>query len=321
MEKIKLGVSACVIGEKVRFDSGHKRSSFVANDLVEFVDFVPVCPEVGIGLPVPRPTIRLLDRGPEFEGLRLVETKDVTADYTQKMQNFSEKKIQALLKMDLCGYVVCAKSPTCGMERVKVYRENGYVASEKIGVGMFTQILMDQLPWLPIEEDGRLNDPVLRENFVFRIFALHDFYQSMAEGITRHAIVKFHSRYKLVLMAHSPKDYKKLGQFVAAIADYDIDEFYQMYRTAFMRAIAHRASRKNNTNVLMHLQGYFKRDIDASQKEELASLIKAYHRGEMPLLAPLTLIHHHLRLHPDPYIEEQVYLNPYPEKLRLRYGL
>ncbi|EOD81193.1 putative protein YbgA [Grimontia indica] len=317
---IKLGVSACVIGDQVRFDSGHKRSHFVASELEPFVEFVPVCPEVGIGLPVPRPTIRLLDRG-EPIGVRLVETKDADADHTAKMVDFSKKKAEHLAGMELCGYVVCAKSPTCGMERVKVYRENGYVASEKIGVGLYTQQLIERMPWLPIEEDGRLNDPVLRENFVFRIFALRDFYDSMADGLSRRAIVEFHSRYKLVLMAHSPSAYKELGKFVADIANHDINDFYAEYRTRFMQAITQRATRKNNTNVLMHLQGYFKRALDKQQKAELADLIHAYRRGTMPLLAPLTLINHHLNQNPDPYLAQQSYLNPYPDSLRLRYGL
>lgn len=313
-----VGVSACVIGEKVRFDSGHKRSQFVVKDLGDYCEFVPVCPEVAIGLPVPRPTIRLLDT----EGdIRLVETKDPEQDHTAKMLAFSDRKAEELSRKPLRGYIVCAKSPTCGMERVKVYRENGYVAAEKIGVGMYTKALMEKMPWLPIEEDGRLNDPVLKENFVFRLFALDDFYRSMEEGISKDAIIKFHSRYKLVLMAHSPEHYRSLGRFVARIADYDIDEFYQEYRTRFMQALAVRATRKKNTNVLMHLQGYFKRDLNKDQKAELTDLILAYREGTMPLLAPLTLISHHLRNHPDAYLAQQAYLSPYPEALRLRYGL
>ncbi|MFD2178209.1 YbgA family protein [Veronia pacifica] len=316
--KFKLGVSACVIGEKVRFDRGHKRSSFVCRELSEFAEFVPVCPEVAIGLPVPRPTIRLLDHDNE---IRLVDTKDNDIDHTQKMITFSETKATHLSEQELCGYVVCAKSPTCGMERVKVYRENGYVAAEKIGVGLYTKALMEKMPWLPIEEDGRLNDPVLKENFVFRAFALRDLYDAMADGITKRAIIEFHSRYKLVLMAHCPKEYRALGQFVARVADHDIKEFFFEYRTRLMQALAFRASRKNNTNVLMHLQGYFKRSLDKKQKAELAELILAYRKGEMPLLVPLTLINHHLTMHPDAYIAKQKYLKPYPDSLRLRYGL
>ncbi|OOF00107.1 YbgA family protein [Salinivibrio sp. IB643] len=313
-----VGVSACVIGEKVRFDSGHKRSTFVTKELGPYVDFVPVCPEVGIGLPVPRPAIRLVDKGDL--SVKLVETKDQQKDYTDKMIAFSERKAEELEHKALRGYIVCAKSPTCGMERVKVYRENGY-ASDISGVGLYTQALMAQMPWLPIEEDGRLNDPILKENFVFRLFALDDLYKSVEGGVTKQTLVDFHSRYKLVLMAHSPERYRELGRFMANIGHYDIDAFFEQYRTAFMQAIAIRATRKKHTNVLMHLQGYFKNNLDKGQKAELANLIHAYRQGTMPLLAPLTLISHHLHNHPDDYLANQVYLKPYPDALRLRYGL
>ncbi|PCE65582.1 DUF523 and DUF1722 domain-containing protein [Salinivibrio sp. YCSC6] len=314
-----VGVSACVIGEKVRFDSGHKRSPFVTKELAPYVNFVPVCPEVAIGLPVPRPTIRLLDKG-NVGNIRLVETKDASKDHTERMVAFSERKADELAHKALRGYIVCAKSPTCGMERVKVYRENGYT-SDISGVGLYTQALMDRMPWLPIEEDGRLNDPILRENFVFRLFALDDLYRSVESGVTRKALVAFHSRYKLVLMAHSPERYRELGRFMANIAEYDIDDFFHQYRTQFMQSLAIRATRKKHTNVLMHLQGYFKNNLDKSQKAELTHLIHAYRQGTMPLLAPLTLIAHHLHNHPDDYLASQAYLKPYPDALRLRYGL
>ncbi|KKA43725.1 DUF523 and DUF1722 domain-containing protein [Salinivibrio sp. KP-1] len=313
-----VGVSACVIGEKVRFDSGHKRSPFVTKELAPYVDFVPVCPEVGIGLPVPRPAIRLVDKGDL--SVRMVETKDQQKDYTEKMTAFSEQKAEELAHKALRGYIVCAKSPTCGMERVKVYRENGY-ASDISGVGLYTQALMARMPWLPVEEDGRLNDPILKENFVFRLFALDDLYKSVEQGVTKKALVDFHSRYKLVLMAHSPEKYRELGRFMANIGHYDLDRFFEQYRTAFMQAIAIRATRKKHTNVLMHLQGYFKNNLDKRQKAELANLIHAYRQGTMPLLAPLTLISHHLHNHPDAYLANQAYLKPYPDALRLRYGL
>lgn len=318
MEMIKLGVSACVIGDKVRFDSGHKLNRFLCDEIGQFADFVPVCPEVGIGLPVPRPAIRLVDR--DNIGIRLVDTKNKENDHTDKMLSFSQKKIAALAKQELCGYVVCAKSPTCGMERVKLYLENGHSTNEGT-VGLYTKTLMKNMPWLPVEEDGRLHDPLLRENFIERIFALNDFYRSMRGGVTRNAIIEFHSRYKLVLMAHSVNSYKSLGQLVANIADYDEEEFYQIYRLRFMQTLSKMVSKKRHTNVLMHLQGYFKTKLTKPQKAELTQLIKAYHEGTMPLLAPLTLINHYLLEYPDPYLSQQKYLKPYPEELRLRYGM
>ncbi|OAN11546.1 hypothetical protein A3K86_21710 [Photobacterium jeanii] len=313
---IPVGVSACVMGQKVRFDGGHKRNLFVEEQLVEYFDFQPICPEVGIGLPVPRPTIRLLQRSDGEE--RLVATKDITKDYTDEMIIFSDKKISGL--DNLCGYVVCAKSPTCGMERVKLYIENGNTVPGG-SAGVYTRRLMETMPWLPVEEDGRLQDPFLRENFVFRVFTLNDFYQTMGGEPTRGKLINFHSRYKLVLMAHCPEAYKALGRMVADISNWDIDEFYHEYRLLFMEAIKNRANRRNNTNVLMHLQGYFKRYLDKEQKAELAEIIMDYRHGNMPLLAALTLINHHLRMHPDDYLKDQVFLNPYPQELKLRYAM
>jgi uncharacterized protein YbgA (DUF1722 family)/uncharacterized protein YbbK (DUF523 family) len=316
MEKaIKVGISACVLGEKVRFDSGHKASKFVSNELSHYFEFVSTCPEVGVGMPVPRPTIRLVSNE---ERIALVETKDSTIDHTDAMLKYSTQKVAKLMKQQLCGYIVCAKSPTCGMERVKVYEKNG---ASNVGIGLFTHELMKEMPWLPVEEDGRLNDPVLKENFITRIYTLHDFYQSMGNEPTRAKMIAFHSRYKLSLMAHNPSAYRELGRLVADIKAYPMDEFYIAYRTMFMQAMACRATRKNNTNVLMHLQGYFKRDLASAQKIELRRVIDDYRIGLLPLLAPITLIKHYLSAHPDSYLQEQKFLEPYPQELRLRYGL
>lgn len=312
---IKIGVSACVVGEKVRFDSGHKANRFITDELSPYFSFVPVCPEVGIGLPVPRPTIRLVS---DEQRVALVETKDPSKDYTDRMKRFSEDKVAQLQNETLCGYVVCAKSPTCGMERVKVYKHQ---RADKEGVGLYTDILMKKMPWLPVEEDGRLNDPCLKENFISRVFCLNDFYASMAETPTVGKIISFHSRYKLTLMAHHPQSYKELGKLVAEIKEYDFDEFYDMYRFKLMEAMKNRASRKNNTNVLMHIQGYFKKYLSSDEKQELASVIQQYRIGELPILAPLTLLKHYLNNHPDDYLSQQKYLNPYPQELKLRYGL
>ncbi|KJY84529.1 membrane protein [Vibrio galatheae] len=314
-QQIKIGISSCVLGERVRFDSGHKISKFVTKELSPYFEFISVCPEVGAGMPVPRPTIRLMSNEDRIE---LVETKDVTKEHTQAVVDYSKSKIAQLEQELLCGYIVCAKSPTCGMERVKVYRKDG---ATNVGVGLYTKELMTQMPWLPVEEDGRLNDPLLKENFITRVYTLKDFYSSMGEAPTRGKIVAFHSRYKLTLMAHHPSSYKQLGKLVANVKDYDIDDFYRLYREGLMKAMAHRASRKNNTNVLMHLQGYFKRELDKQQKQELRQVIDDYRVGLLPLLAPLTLIKHYLTAHPDAYLAEQAFLQPYPQELRLRYGL
>ncbi|WP_117233211.1 YbgA family protein [Vibrio maerlii] len=314
-KKVKIGVSACVIGEKVRFDSGHKMNRFVANEIKEYFDYVPVCPEVGIGLSVPRPTIRLMY---DEERIALVETKDASRDYTDKMHAFSDAKVDELMGEQLCGYVVCAKSPTCGMERVKVYKKGH---ADTNGVGLYTKTLMEKMPWLPVEEDGRLQDPILKENFITRAFCLHDFYQSMEGGVTAGKIVAFHSRYKLTLMAHRTESYRELGRLVANVSKYSIEEFFTLYRQGLMDALKNRADRKNNTNVLMHIQGYFKKYLDKDQKAELSEIILQYREGVLPLLAPLTLLKHYLNQYPDEYLSQQQFFAPYPQELRLRYGL
>ncbi|MGX9416462.1 YbgA family protein [Vibrio sp. RC27] len=313
--KLLIGVSSCVLGQNVRFDGGHKNNQFVSNELADYCEFIPICPEIGAGLPVPRPTIRLVNID---DSIRLVETKAVENDHTDKLVEFSSRKVGELKQQPLCGYVVCAKSPTCGMERVKVYQDN---RADKNGVGLFTQQLQAQMPWLPIEEDGRLNDAILKENFISRIYALHDLQQSVGDNPSPGKIVAFHSRYKLTLMAHHPASYRELGKLVANIKHYSIDDFFENYRLRFMQALTVRASRKNNTNTLMHLQGYFKNSLSKEHKAELSRLIEEYRLGLLPLLAPLTLIKHYLSTHPDEYLEQQHYLNPYPQELRLRYGL
>ena len=313
---ISVGISACVLGQNVRFDGGHKQNRFVVDELSRYFNFKPVCPEVGIGMTIPRRAIRLLQLPSGDE--RLVDSKENEIDFTVQMKEFADQQIAHF--DDLRGYVVCAKSPTCGMERVKLHIDNGNTVPGG-SVGVYTRELMAKMPWLPVEEDGRLQDPVLRENFVFRVFSLNDFYLSLGEARSYDAFVKFHSRYKLVLMAHSPTAYKKMGQMVASIKEWDVDSFYYEYRQQFMDAIKNRASRKNKTNVLMHLQGYFKRSLTKDQKQELAALIMSYREGNQPILAPLALINHYLKEYPDPYLQLQTFLNPYPEELKLRYGL
>ncbi|MGF1773340.1 2-thiouracil desulfurase family protein [Vibrio wakamikoensis] len=314
-EKITVGISSCLLGEKVRFDSGHKQSTYVNKELRDYFDFVSVCPEVGMGLPVPRPTIRLMSNE---ERIALVDTKDASNDHTDGMMHFTREKVAELKDTEMCGYIVCAKSPSCGMERVKVYTR-GHARTD--GVGLYTEHLMKKMPWLPVEEDGRLNDPVLKENFVARVYSLKDFYASMGGEPTPGKIVAFHSRYKLTLMAHDPQSYKSLGRLVANQADYQPDEFYQAYRLGLMEGLKNRASRKNVTNVLMHIQGYFKRSLNKDEKAELAHVIDDYRTGLLPVLAPLTLLKHYLNAYPDDYLAHQQFLQPHPEEMRLRYGL
>ncbi|QUY49523.1 DUF1722 domain-containing protein [Serratia plymuthica] len=315
-DKIPVGISACLLGDAVRFDGGHKRLAFAVEQLAPYVRFESVCPEMAIGLPTPRPALRLSKRPHPSPAMRF--SNDDSVDVTDKMQQFSELRVAEL--GHLCGYIVCAKSPSCGMERVRVYSENGK-ESRKSGVGLFTAELMRQMPWLPVEEDGRLNDATLRENFIERVYALYELNMLWRKGLTRGGLIAFHSRYKLSLLAHSQPEYRELGRFVAGIEKWEsLEAFAIEYRSRLMRLLAHKATRRNHTNVLMHVQGYFRRQLSSAQRQELAQLIDRYRQGMQPLLAPIALLKHYMAEYPDRYLAEQRYFEPYPEALRLRYG-
>lgn len=314
-DKILIGISACLLGNPVRFDGGHKRCEFAIDQLSPYVQFEPICPEMAIGMPTPRPALRLVKKQQQT---LLCHSSDHQVDVTDKMQQFSQQRVANLTH--LCGYIVCAKSPSCGMERVKVYDENGSGA-RKSGVGLFTAELLRQMPWLPIEEDGRLNDAELRENFAERVFALHELNLLWRQGLTRGGLIAYHSRYKLILLAHSQPGSRELGRFVAEIERWDkLEEFAVEYRQRLMAILQHKATRRNHTNVLMHVQGYFRPHLNTAQRQELAQLIERYRQGVQPLLAPITLLKHYMAEFPDSYLAQQRYFDPYPEALRLRYG-
>lgn len=311
-EVIRVGISGCLVGQKVRFDGGHKRSDFCTEQLAKFVEFVPVCPEMAIGLGTPRPSIRLIHRG-EHVIAQTAKGEDVTValrDYGRTMAPQFD---------GLSGYILCAKSPSCGMERVRVYHESNK-GNAKEGVGIYTQELMQAQPLLPLEEDGRLNDPLLRESFVTRVFALHDWQTLCHQGLSAARLIAFHSRYKYLLMAHHRESYQELGALLSDLSA-DVTAKADKYIQSLMQALAKPVTRKNHTNVLQHLQGYFKRMLTTSQRQELARTIAQYHQGILPLLAPITLLRHYLNEFPNEYLHQQVYLNPHPEALRLRYGI
>lgn len=315
-EKIPVGISACLLGDNVRFDGGHKRCAFATDELAPFMQYVPACPEMGIGLPTPRPALRLTES--ETETVELRFSNGSGDPVTEEMQRWSEKRVNGL--HHLCGYIVCAKSPSCGMERVRVYQPDNN-NNRKAGIGIFTRELMAQMPWLPVEEDGRLHDPVLRENFVERVYTLHEFHEMWRSGLTRGKLMAFHSRYKLSLLAHSQPEYREMGRFVASMDKWEsLEDFAVEYRQRVMDLLKHQVTRGNHTNVLMHVQGYFRPQLTSKQRQELASLIEHYRQGLQPLLAPITLLKHYLSEFPDPYLEQQRYFEPYPEALRLRYG-
>ena len=312
---IKLGISACLLGQPVRFNGGHKQSQLCSEPLARHFEFVPVCPEVAIGLGTPREPIRLVG---DAANPRAVGTVRRELDVTEPLIAYG-KKIAADLD-DICGYILMQKSPSCGMERVKVYQENGNPVKGG-GAGLFARALAEARPDLPIEEDGRLNDPVLRENFLTRVFAYAEWQQLLASGLTPKAIVDFHSRFKYQLMATSPAHYKALGQRVATLGSQPLEEFAAAYFSELMVALKKPASRGTHSNVLQHLVGYLKRHLGGDDKQEMQQLISLYRDGIVPLVVPLTLLKHHFRRFPDRYIARQIYLQPHPEDLSLRNGI
>ena len=312
---IKVGISACLLGEPVRFNGGHKESRLCSETLARPVEFVPVCPEVAIGLGTPRQPIRLVG---DPDHPRAVGSVHAELDVTDALSAYGRQVATEL--HDICGFVLMQKSPSCGMERVKVYQANGHPI-EGGGSGLFAHALMQARPDLPIEEDGRLNDPVLRENFLTRIFAYAEWQRLVASGVTRKALVEFHSRYKYQLMATDPVQYKALGRLVATVGKQPLEAFAPSYFSQLMAALKKTASRGTHTNVLQHLSGYLKRDLGTQDKQELQRLIDQYREGVVPLVVPMTLLKHHFRRHPDRYVATQVYLQPHPEDLSLRNGI
>lgn len=312
---LKIGISSCLLGNPVRFNGGHKESRLCSETLAHHFEFVPVCPEVAIGLGTPREPIRLVG---DPDSPRAVGTKHPELDVTEALTAYG-KRIAAGLT-DVSGYILMQKSPSCGMERVKVYQANGHPV-EGGGSGLFAHALMQARPDLPIEEDGRLNDPVLRENFLTRIFAYAEWQRLLEAGLTRKRLVEFHSRYKYQLMATDPLQYKALGQRVATVGNTPLEAFAPAYFSQLMSALKTTASRGTHSNVLQHLSGYLKRDLEREDKQELQRLIAQYREGIVPLVVPLTLLKHHFRRHPDRYIANQAYMQPHPEDLSLRNGI
>ncbi|WP_298773555.1 DUF523 and DUF1722 domain-containing protein [uncultured Shewanella sp.] len=313
INKMKIGISACVMGQNVRFDGGHKRSVFCTEQLSEYVQFNPICPEVAVGLPTPRKSIRQIDKGAQVFLSRPDGSQDVTQAITQYGKDIAN------ICTDLAGFIFCAKSPTCGMERVKIYHHHGK-GSSATGIGLFARQIMEANPALPVEESGRLNDPLLRENFITRIFTYQKWLTLKANGLNKHKLITFHSQVKYLVLSHHLESYRKLGQLLGTKSTLSIEQLGEKYILLLMNALRHLASKKSHTNTLQHLQGYFKKHLNKNKRAELSKAIASYRKGLTPLLVPLTLIKHYLLEFPNEYLSQQAYLNPHPETLKLRYG-
>ncbi len=307
-QKILIGISSCLLGAPVRHNGGHKRNDYIEKTLGQFFEFVPFCPEVDIGMGVPRPAIRLVAVD---GGVRAVGVKDTSLDVTEKLDRCAQE--QKSWHADLCGYILKKDSPSCGMERVKTYT-NGH--PRKNGVGLYATRLMANFPLLPVEEEGRLGDPGLRENFLQRVYVFHRWRQLLAQGVSHNALTTFHARHKLLFMSHHQDATRALGKLLANGAQYNVNRLAGEYISAAMTLLKTQASRRNHVNVLQHIQGYLKRELQPEDKCELGELIEQYRCGEVPLIAPITLLRHHFRKNPDPYIERSCYMQPWPEALR-----
>ena len=312
MEKIKLGISTCLLGENVRYDGGHKLDCFLTDTLGQYVVYVPVCPEVECGLPIPRESMHLEG---DLDSPRLV-TSRTKQDMTERMVNWAKKRVVELEKEGLCGFIFKSDSPSSGMERVKVYDEKGMPV--KKGVGMCARKFMEHYPLLPVEDEGRLHDPNLRENFVERIFTLKRWREVLAKKESRGNLVDFHTQHKLLILSHSPKHYQILGKLVAQAKNIPLKNLYQQYQNILMEALQLKTTPKKNANVLMHMMGYFKEQLSSDEKKELLEVIDHYRQEYIPLIVPMTLLNHYVRKYDQPYLKEQVYLKPHPLELQLR---
>ena len=311
-DRVRLGISACLLGKRVRFDGGHKRDPFLVETLGPFVEWVPVCPEVESGMEAPRESMRLVQASGQ---LRLLTNKS-GHDQTDTMRRFAGRRIQALASDELCGFVLKKDSPSCGLERVKVYGTAGMPM--KSGRGLFAEALVTRCPLLPVEEEGRLNDPRLRENFIERVFAYRRLTHLFGARWSMADVVRFHTLHKLTLMAHQPQAYQRLGRLLASGKSMVRSDFQEAYSSVFMAALGVVATPRRQANVLQHMLGYFKELLDRDSRAELLAVIEEHASGRVPLVVPLTLFRHHIRRCGVPYLAAQTYLQPHPVELMLR---
>ncbi len=301
-----------MLGEEVRYDGGHKRDQFLTDVLGRYVEWVPICPEVEAGLGAPREAMRLVGT-PQHP--RLVTIKSGT-DHTSVLETMATNRIKELKELDLSGYVFKKGSPSCGIERVRIYNEEGMPSRN--GVGLFARAFIEQFPLIPVEEEGRLCDSTLRENFIERVFCYRRWQDLIQKGVTRQALIQFHTIHKYILLAHHPQQYKVLGQLIGQAHQYRPKELAHRYGELFMKTLAVRTTVRKHVNVLQHILGHFKARLGTREKSELLGVINDYHRELTPLIVPLTLIKHYVQIFDVSYIRDQVYLHPHPKELMLR---
>ena len=310
--KIKVGISSCLMGLKVRYDGGHKRNQYAMDVLSEYFDWILTCPEVAIGLPTPRDSIQLK----KIDGKTRLYNPKTDTDLTDEMEAYSKKRVSELEDQEIYGYILKAKSPSCGMERVKIYKGHA-IAPDTTGVGIFAKNLLTMYPNLPVEEEGRLMDPYLRENWISRVFAYHSFRTTMYPEPKLGKLVAFHSQYKFKILSHCQASYRELGRIVANGKSKAIEQVLQEYENLFMEALSKRASRKNHLNTMEHILGFFKKDLPKDARAQLRTSIQDYKDGYTSLVVPITLLKHYSQLLEVEYLENQIYLSPHPKELSL----
>jgi uncharacterized protein YbgA (DUF1722 family)/uncharacterized protein YbbK (DUF523 family) len=318
-ETPQLGLSSCLAGERVRYNGDHSNHSYINNTLGKFFTFHHFCPEVAIGLGVPREPIRLVSiKSPETDQKQIhcVGVKDPTNDVTDRLNNIAKQQFYWV--NDLHGYITKKDSPSCGMERVKVFQGTAKGAMpEKKGSGLYISAIMKQFPLLPVEEEGRLGDPVLRENFIERVYIYYRWKNLVKSGITAHKLLDFHSRHKFNLLSHDQEIYRELGRFISGVTDDSVQKIADEYINTLMMAMRKKATRGNHVNVMQHLTGFLKNSLEPFEKEELTQLFTTYSQGDIPRIVPLTLLNHFFRKYPNAYINESYYLTPYPDEMRI----
>ncbi|HAR95014.1 MAG TPA: DUF1722 domain-containing protein [Deltaproteobacteria bacterium] len=312
MEKIKVGISSCLLGNKVRYDGGHKLDRYLTDTLGRYVDWIPVCPEVEYGLSIPREAMRLVGR----EGDCRLVTIRTGVDHTDGMRAWAERRLRDLETLGLAGFVFKSKSPSSGLRGVKIYGTQGVPA--RTGTGIFAKAFTEKFPLTPVEDDGRLHDPGLRENFVERLFVFHRWQGLVGAGRSLAGLVAFHTDHKLLMLSHSPQHYTELGRLVARGRELTPEQLYADYAFLLMEGLTRLATARKNSNVLQHIAGYFKRQLSSDEKQELLEVIEQYRLGLVPLIVPIVLAKHYVRKYGDPYLKRQWYLDPHPLELMLR---
>ncbi len=312
---MKIGVSSCLMGIKCRYDGCSNKDDFILDELSEYFEFESYCPEDPV-FGTPRDTIRLVEVDKD---IRVLVSK-TAEDVTQKLRQSSQKFAQKAASDDLCGFILKSKSPTCGLERVKVYQQKE-APSEKKGVGLFAQELKNTFKYLPIEEEGRLNDPWLKENFLMQVFAYGDLKEFLKNVTSPNELVEFHTSYKYLILAKSEHSYKTLGNIVANNPKRELHEQLKLYEEEFLKAISEKSTINKTYNVLLHITGYFKKLITKEEKEHILNACNEYKNEYIPLIAVTKIINLYVARFDQSYLAKQKFLHPYPKELGLRSDL